>query len=68
MADDITPEFLIGIAGYADLSLTHDRAERLARFLDPAVRKLRSIRLEGYEYLQPALSFHLPVPPPDPEK
>jgi hypothetical protein len=30
--------------------------------------KLRAIRPEGFEHLQPALSFHLPAAVPIPEK
>jgi hypothetical protein len=66
MSENVSAEFLLRIAHYADLPLPADRAETVGRFLGPALRKLRAIRPDGYEHVPPAFNLHLPLPPETP--
>ncbi len=62
MTEKVTPELIAELARYAGLPLESDRAGDLARYLDPALTKLRGMRPDGYENLAPDLNFRVPVP------
>ena len=68
MTEKVTPEFIVELARYAGLPLESDRAGNLARFLEPALTRLRGMRPDGYENLAPDLNFRVPVPQPGYER
>ena len=65
MTENVSREFIVQLARYAELPLPGDRAEALREILGPAIARLRAIRPAGYEKLAPGLNFRVPVPPSD---
>jgi hypothetical protein len=59
----ISGQLLVQLARFANLRLSDDRAEVLARALGPALARLRAIRPADYEQLAPASTFRVPLPP-----
>ena len=60
-AGPLSPQFLAQLAEYANLPLPPDRAAQLAPLLAAPIASIRATQPAGYENLEPATVFRVPV-------
>jgi hypothetical protein len=61
---NVSAEALAQIAAYAELPLTPERATTLAPLLLGPLAVVRALQPAGYDDLQPATAYHVPLGEP----